>query len=147
MQEGKFTPKLIAPCGMNCGICVAFFGYTMKGGKRKHPCNSCRSRDNIHFLRRGRCAFLKKHCDKLATKQIEYCYECTGFPCVKLEALDKRYRDKYGMSMIENLRCIQTNGIKHFLEYEQERWKCPTCDGIVCVHNNKCYSCDTIIEG
>jgi len=142
MQKGKFTSELIAPCGMNCGICIAFFGYTMKGGKRKHLCNNCRSRDNAHFLRRGKCAFLKKHFDKLATKQIEYCYECTGFPCKNLEALDKRYRDKYGMSMIENLKYIQTNGIQQFLEHEEERWKCPTCGGIICVHNKICYSCN-----
>ena len=131
--------KLIAPCGMNCGICVSFFGYTLNGRKRKHPCSSCRSRDK-------QCAFLKKQCDKLATKQIEYCFECTGFMCEKLKTLDKRYRDKYGMSMIKNLKYIQTNGIIQFLENEEERWACPTCGGVICVHNGKCYSCDTIVE-
>ena len=120
MKKVILSPELIAPCGINCGICIAFFGYTMKGGKRKHPCNGCRSRDNVRFLRRGKCAFLKKHCDKLATEQIEYCFECTNFPCGRLETLDQRYRNKYGMSMIENLRYIQTNGIKKFLENEQE---------------------------
>jgi hypothetical protein len=29
----KLNEKLIAPCGMNCGICIAFFGYTMSGKK------------------------------------------------------------------------------------------------------------------
>jgi len=135
MQKGKFTPELIAPCGMNCGICIAFFGYTMKGGKRKHPCSSCRLRDS-------RCAFIKKQCDKLATKQIEYCFECADFPCENLEKLDRRYRDKYGMSMIENLRYIQTNGIRQFLKNEQDRWNCPTCGGVVCVHSKTCYTCN-----
>jgi hypothetical protein len=124
---------------MNCGIYIAFFGYTMNGKKRKHLCNGCRSRESL-------CAFIKKHCDNLATKQIEYCFECADFPCENLKTLDNRYRDKYGMSMIENLRYIQTNGIKQFLEKEQERWKCPTCGGVICVHNGKCYSCNTIIE-
>ena len=96
MQNGKFTPELIAPCGMNCGICISFFGYTLNDRKRKHPCRNCRSRDR-------KCAFIKKHCDKLATKQIMYCFECTSFPCETLKKLDNYYTEKYEMSMIENL--------------------------------------------
>jgi hypothetical protein len=142
MQKGKFTSELIAPCGMNCGICIVFFGYTLNGEKRKHPCNGCRARDRINrSLDRSKCAFIKKHCDKIATKQIEYCFECTDFPCEQLETLDKRYRTKYGMSVIENLKYIQTKGITQFLKNEQEKWKCPTCDEIICVHNKKCYAC------
>ena len=135
MQKGKFVSELIAPCGMNCGICVSFFGYTMSGKKRKHTCKTCR-------LRKSRCAFLKQQCVKLATKQIEYCFECTGFPCKKLTTLDTRYKDKYGMSAIENLRYIQTHGIEQFLKNERKRWKCSTCGGIICVHTKTCYTCN-----
>jgi predicted enzyme related to lactoylglutathione lyase len=77
----------------------------------------------------------------LATKRIDYCFECSSFPCNKLERLDKHYREKYGMSMIENLRQIQTYGVKQFLKSEQERWECPACGGIICVHNKTCYTC------
>jgi hypothetical protein len=139
MRKGKFLPELIAPCGMNCGICVAFFGYTLEGKKRKHVCSTCRSRVS-------RCAFLKEQCDKLATKQIVYCFECPDFPCESLRTLDKRYRNKYGMSMIENLSYIQANGIEQFLKNEQERWKCHNCGGIICVHNKTCYTCNQIRE-
>ncbi|UCE57305.1 MAG: hypothetical protein JSW19_02770 [Candidatus Bathyarchaeota archaeon] len=45
------------------------------------------------------------------------------------------------MSLIENLRYIQKNGIEEFLRNEQERWKCPNCGGVVYVHNKKCYTC------
>ena len=139
MRTGEFLPELIASCGMNCGICVAFFGYTMEGNKRKHSCSTCRLRDS-------RCAFLKQQCDKLATKQVEYCFECTVFPCESLKALDKRYRNIYGMSMIENLIYIKVNGIEQFLKNEQERWKCPNCGGIICVHNKTCYTCSQTRE-
>ena len=135
MQKEKFAPDHISPCGMNCGICIAFFGYTTTGKKRKHPCSGCRSR-------KSDCAFIKKDCDKLSTKQIEYCFECTDFPCEKLKKLDNRYRTKYGMSMIENLEYIQKNGISKFVENERERWKCSKCGEVICVHNRKCYSCE-----
>jgi len=45
------------------------------------------------------------------------------------------------MSMIENLRYVQINGIRKFLKKEQERWKCPTCGGTIYVHNKTCYAC------
>jgi hypothetical protein len=126
--------KLIAPCGINCGACIAFFGYTMSGKKRKYKCNGCWSRERP-------CAFIKKKCKKLSNKQIQYCFECTDFPCENLSILDKRYREKYGFSLVENLEHIQKKGIDEFLKYELERWECPNCAGIVCVHDKKCYTC------
>jgi len=127
--------NLIAPCGMNCGICVSFFGYAVNGRKRKNRCFSCRARDKS-------CAFLKKQCKQLLNKKVEYCFECKDFPCENLKKLDKRYREKYKMSMIENLEYIVKNGITKFIENERERWKCSKCGGVICVHNGKCYTCE-----
>lgn len=134
MQNGKFTSELIAPCGMNCGTCVAYFGYAMEGKKRKHICLGCRSRASL-------CAFIQKECPKLAASRIEYCFECGDYPCTNLRTLDNRYRNKYGMSMIENLSYVEENGIEKFLKHEQERWKCHSCGGVICVHNKICYTC------
>jgi hypothetical protein len=129
-----FIEELIAPCGMNCGICIAYFGYTVNGKKRKHTCTNCRTRSSL-------CAFIKKHCDKLADDQYKYCFECEEFPCENLKKIDNRYRKKYEMSMIENLDYIQKNGIKKFIEKEEKRWKCSTCGEAICVHNKICYTC------
>ena len=126
--------KLIAPCGINCGACIAFFGYTMSGKKRKHTCSGCWSRTRP-------CAFIKKKCNLLANKQIRYCFECTDFPCETLKTLDERYIEKYGFSLVENLRYLQKKGVKEFLKREQERWKCPDCGEVICVHDKKCYHC------
>ena len=134
MQHGKFTPELIAPCGMNCGICIAFFGYTMSGKKRKHTCITCR-------LRNKSCAFIKKQCDKLKDGVIEYCFECMDFPCKSLTTLDKRYRAKYRMSMIENLQELKEKGMKQFLANQERKYKCPQCGNIISVHDRKCYAC------
>jgi len=131
----KFEKELIAPCGMNCGICLGFFGYAVNGRKRKVACIGCRAKDKA-------CTFVKKDCKKLLNKEIEYCFDCNVFPCEKLKKLDNRYRTKYEMSMIENLEYIQKNGIDEFVKKERERWKCPKCGGVICVHDKRCYSCE-----
>lgn len=131
----SFDAKLVAPCGNNCGTCVAFFGYTMSGERRKHACSGCHERKSL-------CAFIKKKCKKLATNQIEYCFDCSDFPCGTLRTLDGYYQKKYGISVVENLKYIQTNGMNEFLKREKEKWTCPTCGGVICVHNKRCYTCN-----
>ncbi len=50
------------------------------------------------------------------------------------------------MSMIENLRVIKNQGMNFFLKEQEKKYKCSECDGIICVHNSKCYSCNTQIK-
>ena len=135
-MSGKFDAQLVALCGINCGTCVAFFGYTMSGTKRKAACTGCRTRPSL-------CAFIKKDCKRLAAKEpVEYCFECSDFPCENLARIDATYIEKYGISLIERLKYIEANGMDAFLKREQEKWKCPTCGGVTCVHTKKCYTCN-----
>ena len=97
-------------------------------------CAGCRPRDK-------KCAFLKKRCDLLLRGQVQYCYECTDYPCHRLLHIDKRYQTLYRMSMIENLDYIKKNGIRPFLEKEGGKWKCPKCGGVICCHNGVCFNC------
>jgi len=129
--------ELIAPCGMNCGICSGYlaFKHSLKSkGIRMPYCIGCRPRDK-------KCAFLKKRCNLLLSGQLQYCYECQDFPCERLRHLGKRYQSLYRMSMIENLRYIQKSGINKFLIKEQEKWKCSECGGVICCHNGICFNC------
>ena len=137
-------PELVTPCGMNCAICVGYFGYTMSGTQRKHSCLGCRT--NIpegegKFLQRKKCTFLKEHCELLANEEVEFCFDCADYPCERLQTLDDRYRKKYNMSMIENLDFIKTHGMQKFLDSQKEKYRCPTCGATTCVHTNRCYSC------
>jgi len=54
-----------------------------------------------------------------------------------LKRLDTRYRERYGMSQIENLLCIKERGMEKFLEEEDRKWI--TDKGVLCVHDNKYY--------
>ena len=76
--------------------------------------------------------------------KISFCFECNDFPCERLKKLDKRYKEKYKMSMIENLKYIEKFGIDKFLKNERKNWNCPKCGEIICVHTKKCYSCEII---
>jgi len=97
-------------------------------------CVGCRPRDK-------KCAFLKKRCDLLLQRKVQYCYECDSFPCLRLQSIDKRYRMNYRMSMIENLYLIREKGITKFLEQEANRWGCLKCGAVICCHNGICFNC------
>jgi hypothetical protein len=45
------------------------------------------------------------------------------------------------MSMLENLQMISEAGVETFVVSEQERWACPECGGLQCVHTPECVYC------
>ena len=128
---------LVAPCGMNCGICSAYLAaeYDLKKqGINKGYCAGCRPRGK-------NCAFMKKNCELLSEGKVQFCFECPDFPCPHLEHLDKRYRTNYHMSMIENLTFIKEKGMEKFLKKEEKKWKCPECGGVISCHGGLCFKC------
>jgi uncharacterized Zn finger protein len=123
---------LIAPCGMNCRTCAAYL-------REKNKCPGCRGSNLKKPITRVKCKI--KTCEAFADNKTAFCSECLEFPCVSLKKLDKRYRTKYNMSMIENLENIKKLGIEDFIRNEAARWLCPTCGGTICVHKGYCYNC------
>jgi len=130
---------LIAPCGMNCGLCVAYQSQILdlkKKGFHRQYCQGC--------IARGKnCLHMGDSCELLRDGRVRFCFECTDFPCRRLKVLDKRYRTKYHMSMIENLKSIQENGIDAFMVEQDKRWKCEKCGGEICCHYGLCLTCDS----
>ncbi len=124
---------LIAPCGMNCGICMAYL-------RKKKVCPGCRGPDDLKpSISCVKCII--KNCETIKNSQSGFCYDCETYPCKRLKALDKRYRTKYHMSMLENLENIKKLGLEKFIENEKARWRCPKCGGMVCVHRGYCFNC------
>ena len=130
----KLKAQLIAPCGMNCGICMAYL-------REKNKCPGCRARDTNKAISVVRCKI--KNCETIQKGKVEFCFECEKH-CARLKQLDKRYRTKYGMSMLENLEFIKNNGIDAFIAQQEAKYKCPECGGILSTHNGKCYQCQHI---
>jgi hypothetical protein len=131
-------PDLIAPCGMNCALCVAYQFKAKdlnKLGYHKTYCPGC--------IPRGRhCTFTGGLCEQLANGTVRFCYECEQFPCLRLKRLDKRYRTKYDMSMIANNKMIKAQGIDAFLARQAVNWACPACGEIMCTHMHMCLDCN-----
>lgn len=126
--EVSIKSNMIAPCGMNCALCM---GYQRK----KNHCEGCNS------LTHTRVKCVIKYCEHLKESEKKFCSGCGKYPCRRLKDLDKRYRTKYGMSMIENLNMIKEKGIRYFVNNEKSRWKCPSCGNIICVHRPACTIC------
>lgn len=132
------SQDLIAPCGMNCSLCIAYQFRALDINKQsfhRRYCPGCIPRDE-------NCTHMADACEKLGKGSVRFCIECEDYPCKRLKALDKRYRTKYHMSKIENLDFIKHNGLDSFLNKEAEKWACPKCGGRICCHNGLCLSCD-----
>jgi hypothetical protein len=139
-MKDDINKELIAPCGMNCGICSAYLAYShhipKKKGKISH-CIGCRPRNK-------QCAFLKKGCEILKNNKIDFCYKCRKFPCDNLKRIVKSYIRRYNYSVIDNLIFIKENGLDEFMLKEENQHRCTQCGDTICVHNKKCYSCDKL---
>jgi hypothetical protein len=134
----SFNKELIAPCGMNCSLCISYQFMKKdlnKQGFHRTYCPGC--------IPRGKnCLHMGDNCEILKNGDVRYCFNCEKFPCKRLKTLDKRYSTKYHMSMIENLEFIKENGIESFLIMEEEKWKCPECGEFICCHNGLCLNCN-----
>ncbi len=124
--------SLIAPCGMNCALCLAY-------QRDENHCPGCRDDSVKKPDTRVRCVI--KNCDKRLQNRWLNCSPCPR-PCARLKKLDARYQEKYNVSMIENLSTIKQNGIRTFLTQQGRQYTCQNCGGTVCVHKGKCLNCE-----
>lgn len=127
--------KMIAACGMNCYLCLAY-------QKKKNHCEGCRAVDEA--IRGGCLKCIIRGCPEISTKKLDFCFECDKYPCRRLVMLDKRYKSKYYMSMLENLEAVKAGGLDAFIQSEHNRWMCLSCGSTLCVHRKICPSCGVI---
>lgn len=67
---------MIAPCGMNCGSCIAYM----------RPKNSC---PGCWFVDRGKARVncVIRNCEFLEKKDSKFCFDCQKFPCQRANHL------------------------------------------------------------
>lgn len=128
----RIKKKHIAICGMDCRLCYAY-------ERKKNGCGGCREVPGSRFASCDRCKI--RNCEKALAGNFQFCFSCDSYPCEKIKHIDKRYRTRYSMSMIENLALIKSSGMRKFLEAEEVKWTCPRCGEILRVHKPYCLHC------
>lgn len=127
-----YNRQMIAPCGMNCGTCIAFM-------RPKNTCPGCLEDSSCKNKSCVNCII--RNCDRLAGTTSGFCYECNVYPCLRLRKLNKRYRTRYNTSFLENLKIIKEEGVECFLLLEKKRRTCPDCGSSLSVHRSTCLFC------
>lgn len=132
--------KLIAPCGINCALCGAF-------RREKNRCPGCLDpKGNSNLKHLSTCSI--KFCENMNKTGHKLCSNCDKFPCARIKQLDKRYRTKYHLSVIENLENIKKLGLREFVKQQEKEWTCPKCKkDLICCHSGKCFGCGYMRNG
>jgi hypothetical protein len=113
---------MVAPCGINCGLCEcrtakdnpALLSYLVSVGIREDrlPCGGCREI-------KGACPVLEVECDTyrcISERGLTFCYECSDFPCSRLNPAADRAQQLPHNTKVFNLCYIQRQGLTKFLE-------------------------------
>jgi hypothetical protein len=129
-MPGEILVTMLAPCGINCGVCYMYL-------KKKKPCLGCRGQDVAK----------PEHCRKCKTKDcsigqgIGFCFNCSSYPCATIKRLDKSYRQRYQVSLIDNAVRLKKVGAEQYLKEEREKWTCIDCEGVISLHDRVCSEC------
>jgi hypothetical protein len=122
----------IAPCGINCSLCSAF-------QRKKNNCPGC---NGIH----NKPTYCKTCSIKMCTEkknETEFCGLCSKYPCKRLKSLQKRYNQKYGVDIFDNLHEMNSGKITEFLTKEKQKWTCNNCGHLLCMHKANCITCNS----
>lgn len=132
MQMTAITENMLAPCGMTCAVCYVHL-------KKRNPCMGCRGQD-VNKPEHCRKCKIK---DCVISQGIDFCFECPTFPCATIKRLDKSYRQRYQVSLIDNALRIKAVGAEQHVLEEKERWTCRLCGGAISLHDSVCSECGT----
>jgi Protein of unknown function (DUF3795) len=166
--DDKGRAHLAAACGTYCGACPAYIAkhhederIRMKRGERSSSeatselktipdpsrmdglrCDGCLS-----------CGELPPHCRDCSTRVCAAnklsdarCTDCDELPCYRvadLIAVGFLHRGEY----LPNLAKMREMGVRKWIEYEEERWKCPHCGVPMSWYDAKCARCEEARSG
>ena len=121
--------NLLAPCGLDCLLCHHHCDSD-------EPCMGCRDG-------KGKSEHCRT-CEILAcvtAKGLPYCKDCYEFPCEKLRKFHLTYIERFGHGFLQNARLMRAQGEEALIRQQREDWTCPSCGGVVCIHDGLCSEC------
>ena len=154
----EINPEHISPCGLYCGVCgiyratqennLRFLKITLRmyqsiipnsghfsvedllcdgchSERRSFTCNSCAIRD----------------CSE--KKQNNGCHECSSFPCEYINNFPIPTGKKV---ILRSIPYIQEHGISKWIESEEARYFCPTCNNLLFRGVKRCNKCKETVD-
>jgi Protein of unknown function (DUF3795) len=133
--DAAISTTTLAPCGMNCAVCYVHL-------REKKACQGCWGQEDSQPQHCRKCNIR----DCAVSRGIDFCFECLLFPCAIIKRLDKSYRQRYHVSLIENAIQSKTIGTETFLIKEKQKWTCVHCGGVISLHDRACSACGREME-
>lgn len=131
------TLEMLAPCGVNCLVCYRHAAPSNK----KALCLGCLGPDQVKAASCRHCAI--RAC--AAVERVRFCAECKAFPCARIKRLDKTYRTRYGVSLVEQGRYALGKDVESFWKKHQGISTC-SCGGLICLQDKRCTECGKVVE-
>jgi hypothetical protein len=142
--------RLLAPCGLYCGVCAIRISHRDKNLKFKEKlstyygvppeqieCEGCRS-DNVFVYCRvceiSACA---------GERQIQGCHLCGEFPCERIRNFPFETGRKVMLQAIPEWR---ESGTEEWVEAQINRYKCRACGEPLFRGATRCGKCKTPFE-
>lgn len=108
---------------------------------REEPCSSV-----WHWLCGGMgCGIIIHRGVRQESRGVEYCHQCTDFPCEELMAF-KNDDSSHHSTVLHNLSRMQEIGIGKWLKEQELRWSCPECNEKYSWYDNNCSKCGSPVR-
>ena len=119
-------------CGLFCGTCQAFPKY----------CEGCLSDKVAEFC--AKCGHGFRDC--AVEHQVTWCWQCTEFPCERLEQFSKEHIVNgicHHEHVIEDLQYMKDNSVELWIEKQVQEHSCTTCGNLIVWFEQSCKKCNS----
>jgi hypothetical protein len=154
---------LAAACGTYCGACPAYLArhsedeqIKMKRQKKSSagPAKALKGIPPSNWMDGLLCdgclsgGNLAPHCQRcdirlcaLDKQNNSRCSDCEELPCYRITNLINMGRYLHRDEYLPNLQKIREMGVQKWVQYEEERWRCPQCGLPMSWYDAECVGC------
>ncbi|MHA1231532.1 MAG: DUF3795 domain-containing protein [Candidatus Helarchaeota archaeon] len=143
--------KLLAPCGLYCGVCGIYYADKNNDDELKKKlakaywtkpeqikCEGCLSENKFYFCETceiRKCVF---------GKGLNGCHECNDFPCKKIKNYPYKLATEYMLK--STLKRKDLNDDAKWIEWEENNWRCNNCGTVNFRGARRCRQCKNEIK-
>jgi len=142
--------ELLAPCSMYCGVCGIYMAHRDNNQKLKEKlanayrvtpeqiaCKGCLSDEKFVYCQA--CGI--RAC--VMEKNIDGCHQCKEFPCKLIDDFPVPVGKKVMLRSVPDRKKL---GSEKWVEQEENRYRCPHCNGQLFRGARRCGSCKELVE-